>query len=173
MSKPQPPNERVSPDYPDHLSSVPCPHTPADRNRCACRLLPCPVRPSPNLRRVGVRIFTFEACSGFTHVTARWIAQPPKAAFVARLRPGQSPNRAACQLPDQPTIIWMEPTSTGDPRRRGARRVEEGRGGVPSTLRLPSPLIKPDVRISRIRLSDWFHCESTRRCPRAMTPSFP
>ena len=24
------------------------------------------------------------------------------------------------QLPDQPTIIWMEPTSTGDPRRRGA-----------------------------------------------------
>src|SRR5256885_10754354 len=26
-----------------------------------------------------------------------------------------------------------------------------------STLRFPSPLIKPDVRISRIRLSDWFH----------------
>ncbi len=23
--------------------------------------------------------------------------------------------------------------------------------------RLPSPLIKPDVRVSRIRLSDWFH----------------
>ena len=23
--------------------------------------------------------------------------------------------------------------------------------------RFPSPLIKPDVRISRIRLSDWFH----------------
>ena len=33
-------------------------------------------------------------------------------------------------------------------------RVEEGRGGVPGTLRLPSPLIKPDVRVSRIRLSD-------------------
>jgi len=71
------------------------------------------VRPSPNLRRVGVRNFTFEACSGFTHVTARWIAQPPRAAFVARLQPGQLPNQAACQLPDQPTIIWMEPTSIG------------------------------------------------------------
>jgi len=27
---------------------------------------------------------------------------------------------------------------------------------IPS-LRLPSPLVEPDVRISRIRLSDWFH----------------
>ena len=35
-------------------------------------------RPSPNGRRVGIRIVTFEACSGFTHVTARRIAQPPK-----------------------------------------------------------------------------------------------
>jgi len=34
-------------------------------------------------------------------------------------------------------------------------RVEEGRGCVRSTLRLPSPLIKPDVRVARIRLSDW------------------
>src|SRR5215217_1587918 len=38
------------------------------------------------------------------------------------------------------------------------RRVEDGRGslGHAATLRFPSPLIKPDVRISRIRLSDWF-----------------
>jgi hypothetical protein len=49
------------------------------------------MRPSPNLRRVGVRNFTFEACAGFTRVTARWIAQPPKAAFVARLQPASYP----------------------------------------------------------------------------------
>ena len=42
--------------------------------------------PSPIDRRVGIRIDTFEACSDFTRVTARWIAQQPKAAFVARLR---------------------------------------------------------------------------------------
>jgi hypothetical protein len=38
-------------------------------------------------------------------------------------------------------------------------RVEDGRGGLghAATLRFPSPLIKPDVRISRIRLSDWLH----------------
>ena len=46
----------------------------------------------PNLGRVGIRIVTFEACSGFTHVTARWIAQPPKAAFVTRLGPPSCPT---------------------------------------------------------------------------------
>ena len=38
-------------------------------------------------------------------------------------------------------------------------RVEEGRGGLGrlASLRFPSPLIEPDLRISRIRLSDWLH----------------
>src|SRR4029453_4169563 len=78
--------------------------------------------PSPFPRRVGIRIFTFEAFSGFTRVTARWIAQPPTAAFVTRLRPGQLPGQAARQLPDQSTTLWVEPSSTGDTRRRGALR---------------------------------------------------
>jgi hypothetical protein len=41
-------------------------------------------------------------------------------------------------------------------------RVEEGRGGLRlgQSLRFPFPLIKPDVRISRIRLSDWLHGET-------------
>ena len=41
-------------------------------------------------------------------------------------------------------------------------RVEDGRGslGHAATLRFPSPLIEPDVRISRIRLSDWLHREA-------------
>src|SRR4051812_5478091 len=101
----------------------------------------------------------YKASSGFTRVTARWIAQPPKAAFVTRLRPGRLPGQAARQLPEQSTTLWMEPSSTGDTRRRGARRVEDGRGGLghAASPRFPSPLIKPDVRISRIRLSDWFH----------------
>ncbi len=84
---------------PPSLRAVPT--TPADRNGCSCRLLPHPARPSPYLRRVGVRDFTFEACSGFTRVTARWIAQPPKAAFVTGLRSRRLPSGTACQLPDQ------------------------------------------------------------------------
>src|SRR6476620_4221601 len=77
-------------------------------------------RPSPLFRRVGIHTFTFEACSGFTHVTARWIAQPPKAAFVARLRTDRLPSRHARQLPDQSTTLWVESSSTGDTRLRGA-----------------------------------------------------
>src|SRR5215469_13438416 len=76
------------------------PITPVDRNGCTHRLLPHSARPSPLFRRVGVHIFTFEACSGFTRVTARQIARPPEAAFVTRLRPDRSPRQAARQLPE-------------------------------------------------------------------------
>ncbi len=39
-------------------------------------------RPSPFLRRVGVHDFTFEACSGFTRVTAHGVANPPEVGIV-------------------------------------------------------------------------------------------
>jgi len=51
---------------------------------------------------------------------ARQIAQPPKAAFVTRLRPGRLPDKAARQLPDltdnSPGGIFLH----WCPRRRGA-----------------------------------------------------
>src|SRR5208337_4225592 len=55
-----------------------------------------------------------------------------------------------------PTTSWVDPSSTGEPRRWGARRVEEGRG-CRTRSRLPSPLIERSMRISRTTLSDWFH----------------
>ncbi len=61
---------------------------------------PTPLGPSPYLRRVGVHDFTFEACSGFTLITACRIAQPPMATFVTRLRLNRLPAQAARQLPD-------------------------------------------------------------------------
>jgi len=76
------------------------PTTPADRAGARVDCFPRSLEPSPNGRRVGIRIVTFEACAGFTHVTARRIAQPPKVTFVARLRPSQLPDQAARQLPD-------------------------------------------------------------------------
>ncbi len=101
------------------------------------------MQPSPNGRRVGIRIVTFEACSGFTRVTAHRIAQPPKATFVARLQPSQLPNQAARQLPDQSTTIRVEPSSTDDSRLRGAlprtdigrRRAEQPRFAFVEYLR--------------------------------------
>ncbi len=83
--------------------------------------MPSPwMRPSPSPWRVGVRIEPFEACSGFTRVAAGRIAQPPTAAFVARLRPGRSPSQTAHQLPDPSTLIRVEPPSTRETRLQGA-----------------------------------------------------
>ncbi len=52
-------------------------HYPGGTVGC-CR---CPVqrrRPSPKTRRVGFRVFLFEACSAFTHVPACMVAKSPK-----------------------------------------------------------------------------------------------
>jgi len=122
MAEMRPPTGRVSPDYPRCPSNVPCPlprRTEQGHASMACLF----VRPSPSVRWVGVRIGSFEACSGCTRVTARRIAQPPKAAFVTRLRPGQSPSRIARQPPDSSTIIRVEPSSTSNTRLRGARAL--------------------------------------------------
>ena len=66
------------------------------------------------------------------------------------------------------------------PSRR-LSRVEEGRGirfDIVEASRFPSPLIKPDVRVSRIRLSDWLHLTAHGggpiwTCRRRSTPSVP
>jgi hypothetical protein len=110
---------RRTPDYPHHLSDVPCP-LPRRIERVLMSITSPLTRPSPNGRRVGIRIVTFEACSGFTRVTARRIAQSPKATFVTRLQPLRLPARAARQLPDQSTTLRVESSSTGDARLRGA-----------------------------------------------------
>jgi hypothetical protein len=104
----------------NHPTDVPCP-LPRRIAWVRVSIASPHVRPSPNDRRVGIRVRTFEACSGFTFVTAHRIAQQPKAAFVAGLRPNQLPGRAACQLPDQSTIIRVRPSLTDSSRPRGAR----------------------------------------------------
>src|SRR5438552_8193637 len=57
--------------------------------------------------------------------------------------------------------VAEEPSVAEHNRPAGVKisRVEDGRGGfaLKSSLRFPSPLIKPDVLISSIRLSDRRH----------------
>ena len=57
---------------------------PGETDRCARRSLPDRCQPSPFYRRVGFRITRFEACSAFTRVAARMLAEPPKAALFHR-----------------------------------------------------------------------------------------
>ena len=94
-------------------------HYPDGPNRCSLVAelrVPAPVSslsvlPSPFLRRVGVHIFTFEACSSFTRVTACWVAHPPFVGFIARLRPGRFPDSDARKLPSSTNNLlgWVLP----------------------------------------------------------------
>lgn len=92
-----------------------------DWNRCMCRLLPRP-RGLPHFSGGSASIPSLSRPAQTSHVTARWIAQSPKATFVARLPPVRLLVQAARQLPDQSTTLWVESSSTGDTRRRGALR---------------------------------------------------
>jgi hypothetical protein len=128
-----PPNATLRP-LPSHQTGLPrllglpfrraVPTTPADRTG-ARAIASLSMLPSPVGRRVGIRIVTFEACVGFTHVTARRIAQPPKATFVTRLQPDQLPGQAARQLLDQSTTLRVESSSTDNPRLRGALPIPD------------------------------------------------
>src|SRR4051794_41679676 len=100
-SRARPPCQAGPPRLPPPPFRRAVPTTPVDRGGCVRRLLPRHVQPSPKFRRVGVHDFAFEACSGFTHVTARRIARPPEAAFVTRLQLARLPGQTARQLPDQ------------------------------------------------------------------------
>jgi hypothetical protein len=58
-----------------------------------------PIRSAfPLIRRAGVHIAAFEACSSFTRVTACKVARPPEVDFVARFQPNRLPGLAARQL---------------------------------------------------------------------------
>ena len=98
------------------------PTTPADRNGCIRRLLPHSTRPSPNLRRVGVHIFTFEACSGFTRVRPARSLNRPGRPLSQGFGPAGYPTRPPVSYQIKPTTVWVDPSSTGVTRRRGALR---------------------------------------------------
>jgi hypothetical protein len=96
----------------NHPTDVPCP-LPRRIAWVRVSIASPHVRPSPNDRRVGIRIRTFEACSGFTLLRPIGSLSSP--------RPPQLPGRAACQLADQSTFIRVRPFLTDSSRPRAAR----------------------------------------------------
>jgi hypothetical protein len=54
----------------------------------------------------------------------------PRATFVTRLRPGRLPDRAARRLPDLSTTLWVDSSSTGDSRLRGALPIADIRPAI-------------------------------------------
>jgi hypothetical protein len=76
---------------------------------------------APFPSRVAVRNFTFEACSGFTRVTARRGRSPTMRGlcFEASARP-VTRTKPLDSYQIKPATIWVDPSSTGDLRRWGA-----------------------------------------------------
>ena len=66
-------------------------------------------RPSPVYWRVGIHDFTFEACSGFTRVTACKVAARPKADFCpeASTRPVARPDRSVATMSNRQLHRWI------------------------------------------------------------------
>ena len=72
------------------------PTTPADRTGARVDCFPAHAA-FPNGRRIGIRIVTFEACSGFTPVTARRIAQPrTRVSMLKQMAPRARAASGAC-----------------------------------------------------------------------------
>src|SRR3954471_21443077 len=85
-------------------------------------------RPAPVNRRVGIRDFTFEACSGFTRVTACRITRPPNGGLLSRgFDPASCPAVPLGSYHVLPTSTWVDPPSTSD-LRRVAAHVESRKG---------------------------------------------
>jgi hypothetical protein len=114
------PPRRISPDYPHHLSNVPC--LLPRRTEMGANVGCFPIRlglPRTAVGSASTSSLSRPAQASHTLRPAESLSRP-MATFVTRLQPGQLPTRTARQLPDQPTILWVESSSTGVTRLRGA-----------------------------------------------------
>jgi hypothetical protein len=109
----------ASPDYPNHLTDVPC-HYPGGASGCACRLLPRSYSlPQMAGGSASALSLSRPAQASLTLRPAGSLSRP-KTTFVTRLRPCRLPGRAARQLPINRQTLWVDSCSSGDSRLRGA-----------------------------------------------------
>ena len=99
-------------------------HSPGGTGRCSRRSLPDPCQPSPNYRRVGFRIISFEACSAFSSARRRRCGSGRS--------PGSSRREARC----------AGPRGGGSARSRRTARPPPARR-APACRGSPAPL-RPD-----------------------------
>ncbi len=93
---------------------------PGGPNRCVRRLLPCS-RGLPRVRDGSASASTLSrpAQTSLALRPAGSLDRPGRP-LSQGFGPAGLPGHTARQLPDQSTTVWMEPSSIGDARRRGA-----------------------------------------------------
>lgn len=150
----RPASQSGPPTLPSKPSPRAVPTTPASRRASVSVPSRPPQRPSPSFGRIGTRIYPFEACSGFTHVTARGSARPPKVDFtqgftsVPGSLPGctkNSPGETLTHVPTGPPrgapkeLVTGRPAATRFLARNGkaVRARNDGAFAGPSVGRPP------------------------------------
>ena len=115
----------------------------------------------------------FEACAGFTHVTARRIAQPPKVTFVRDSDPVSYPTKPLASFRIQSTTIRVESSSTDDSRLGAHCQFRTfRRQGPPLKLTQALWLCREPRRCGLIcrRIKIWNHSARKKRRPRVIMP---
>src|SRR5229473_4980738 len=95
-------------------------HYPGGSSGCACRLLPRSCSLPQMAGGSASALSLSRPAQASLALRPAGLLNRLKAAFVTRLQPCRLPGRTARQLPDQSTTLWVESSSTSDPRLRGA-----------------------------------------------------
>ena len=140
---------------------------PGGTGRCSRRSLPSRWQPSPYYRRVGFRITRFEACSAFTKIAARMLAEPPIAALLIGVLQTSS-------LPPSPAPTatgWSDSCRAGFPPAEGRRlRTAHGKDGL---RRSDNVQTQQSVQASRRGLAASRGWEERKACVRHGAGSLP
>jgi len=95
-------------------------HYPGGSGGCTCRLLPRSYSLPQMAGGSASALSLSRPAQALLTLRPAGLLNRLKAAFVTRLQPCRLPGRTARQLPDQSTTLWVESSSTSDPRLRGA-----------------------------------------------------
>jgi len=94
-------------------------HYPGGSGGCTCRLLPRSYSLPQMAGGSASALSLSRPAQALLTLRPAGLLNRLKAAFVTRLQPCRLPGRTARQLPDQSTTLWVESSSTSDPRLRG------------------------------------------------------
>ena len=120
-------------------------HYPGGTGQCARRSLPSRWQPSPFYRRVGFRITRFEACSAFTKVAARMLAEPPMAVLLI----GVLQTRSLPPSPAPTATGWSDSCRAGFAPAEG-RRLRTAHGKVGLVLSWYNGFSNPNGAIAQL-----------------------
>jgi hypothetical protein len=95
------------------------PNTPDGPEEVHLSFASLPLGPSPYLRRVD---FTFGAGSGFTPLRPVRLLNRPRRRLSRGFDPASYPTEPLVSYQVLPTTSWVDPASTGEPRRWGTLR---------------------------------------------------